>query len=110
MSREQNQNATLAVYVDESGNTRDVALATSLQGNQPSFALVGVAEPQDSYALDDIAAMIRDKCNIATRELKGRAVDRHPELFHLLAEALYDRGIPVFAELMDKHYYVVTNI
>jgi hypothetical protein len=102
----------LAVFVDESGNTGDAIVHTrtgAFQG-QPSFALACVGEASDGARLESILARIQGKHGMAGGELKGRVMKRRPTLVIDLMSMIYEEGVPVFVELMDKWYYVATNI
>jgi hypothetical protein len=96
--------------VDESGNTGDAAKMVDAFGGQPSFALVGVGEPSGSRKLDGIVQRLRQKYRIQSPELKSRALTRHPSLGLDLLESLLVESCPVFIELMDKQFYLSTNI
>ncbi len=106
----ESQDSAFLVYIDESGNTGDAALTTSLLGTQPSFALVAVAEVAGSQSLDSILDHVRRGVGLGGTELKGRAMDRYPHLLRELVQALHNSRTPVFVELMDKSFFVAANI
>lgn len=99
------------VYVDESGHSGDASSAAEKPlDDQPVFALVGLAEVTGSDRLGALLRDLREHHKIKSVEVKGRVMDRRPELVPDLLRELRDRQIPVFVELMDKRYFVATNI
>jgi hypothetical protein len=102
--------AGLVLYVDESGNDGDAAIVSNLTGDQPSFALVGIGEEDSSDVLHGIMGELRRRHRIKATEIKGRTLERHPELVFELVNAVTDAGLPLFVELMDKWFFVAANI
>jgi hypothetical protein len=102
----------LVVFVDESGNTGDAAIPSggTLIGPQASFALVGVGEEAGTETLGRVMTTIRARQGIHAAEIKGRAMDRRPGLVTELLHALREAGLPLFIEVMDKAYFVATNV
>lgn len=98
------------VFVDESGNSGDAIDPSSAFSGQPSFCLVGVGERSGSGVLAGILQELRSKYGIVAVEPKGRILRRRPKFIDELVEKLHGAGCPVFVELMDKHYYLCTNI
>jgi len=102
----------LAVFIDESGNTGD-AIVHAPSGafhGQPSFALACVGESAEGTRLPGILDRLRQKHRGLGAELKGRAMKKRPTLAMDLLGMLYEEGVPILIELMDKWYYVATNI
>ena len=100
------------VFIDESGNTGDAVVYTptgAFQG-QPSFALACVGDAADGARLTSIMDRLRAKYSASSKELKGRAAKKWPRLTIDLLGMLYEDGVPIFIELMDKWHYVATNI
>jgi hypothetical protein len=102
----------LAVYIDESGSSGDAAIVHGgrIAGAQASFGLVALGEEGGSGALARIVAELRGRHGVQATEIKARAMDRRPQLVLDLVTAIGDAGLPVFIELMDKAYFVATNI
>lgn len=103
----------LSFYLDESGNSGD---ALFQEGNnapildQPSFALAGIGCTQN----DDLACIVRNlkkKYNVQAKDLKASHVfSRKPKFIQELLETITTQKFPLFIELMDKRYFVATNI
>ena len=101
----------LTIYVDESGNSGDASSAgAAAPGDQPVFALVGLAEEAGSGSLASLLEELRLRHGIKSLEIKGRTMNRRPKLVPDLLRELHDRRIPMFVELMDKRYFVATNV
>lgn len=98
----------LVVYVDESGNTGDVAIRGSL--DQPTFALAGLGESEGTDRLAEIMLRLKSKHGIQAREIKTRTMDRYPEFVCELVDSICTADVPLFIELMDKHFFVAANI
>lgn len=103
---------SLVVFVDESGNTGDAAIVSGdkLVGEQPSFALVGLGAEDGVEGLSQIMIDVRTRHGIQANEIKTRVMDRRPGLVIDLINAVRIAGLPVFVELMDKAYFVATNV
>lgn len=101
----------LTIYLDESGNTGDAA-RTSAESlvDQPAFALVGLGERSGSGQLAALLADLRSRHRVGSREIKGRTMNRYPDLVPDLIKELHDRDIPVLVELMDKRYFIAINV
>ena len=103
----------LTLYLDEAGNTGDAVQKKDgpAFGDQPTFVLAAVAEHAGSGALGEIVAGLTRDHRIQADEIKGgQQIKRRPKLGLDLVERLLDGGHPVFAEVMDKRYYVVGNV
>lgn len=103
----------LSFYLDESGNSGD---ALFQEGNnnpivdQPSFALAGIGVAQTN----DLACIVHDlkkKYRVQANDLKASHVfSKKPKFIQELLEAIIIHKFPLFIELMDKRYFVATNI
>ncbi|HGO5291545.1 TPA: DUF3800 domain-containing protein [Photobacterium damselae subsp. damselae] len=98
-------------YLDESGNTGDLIKPEfSLQfGGQPLFALscVGV---DDEKAVADKLSDLKLKYGVEN-ELKSTEIYAYkPEFFLELAKYLVRNRVPIFVELVDKKFCIITNL
>jgi Protein of unknown function (DUF3800) len=103
----------LSVYLDESGNTGDAIFKRSIGysfSEQPSFALAGVAV-LNNRKLEEVVQELKLKHNVHAQELKAsRFFDKKPKFIQELIETLLEQEYPIFIELMDKRYFVASNI
>lgn len=103
----------LKFYLDETGSTGDAVQTstTSAFGDQPTFVLAATGEADGSKSLDVIVAGLIRHHRVQAEELKGvQQIKRRPRLVLDLVERLLDDNHPVFAEIMDKRYYVIGNL
>jgi hypothetical protein len=69
-----------------------------------------LGEAAGSSRLDSLLQDLRSKHGIKSVEIKGRVMDRRPSLVPDLLQELLERRVPVFAELMDKRYFIAMNL
>lgn len=100
----------MKLYIDESGNTGE---ALSQNGNfnfteQPYYVLSGLfADDETKEALEIFVADLKIKHHIQGNELKSKSIYKTKSNFLTeLIDYLTDKQIPIFTELMDKHYYI----
>ena len=102
---------SLVVYVDESGNSGDAAgRPQDPVTGQPTFALVALGEVEGSSALDKELLRLRRNHGLDAIEIKSRPMDRHPQFVAEVVAAICDSGSPLFVEVMDKQFFVATNL
>lgn len=100
----------LDVFVDESGNTGDAAHLAAAFGGQPSFALAGLGEEADSETFSRLLRDMRRRYRIQAPELKAKTVARRPQIAFDIVTEMRRASCPIFIELMDKQYYLATNL
>jgi hypothetical protein len=98
-------------YLDESGNTGDaLKIGASFDSfSQPIFCLscIGVDNPD----LDEFIKKIKNKYHIQANELKSTKIYKSkPKLILEVIEFIVSNDLPVFIEVVDKKYHVVSNI
>ncbi|OBT23456.1 DUF3800 domain-containing protein [Vibrio cyclitrophicus] len=99
-------------YIDESGNTGDVVKTGSNYdfGNQPLFALSAIGV-NDLEALDKKVAQLKRKHKIQQKELKSTKIYKNkPDFICDLIDYLILEKLPFFVELVDKKYFISSNI
>lgn len=98
-------------FLDESGNTGDLTLPTSIQRNQdqPFFVLscVGI---DDEAALAVEVSRLRTKYRIQAPELKFASVRNKPEFLRDLLKFLSDSSSPILIEATDKKFSICIHI
>jgi hypothetical protein len=99
----------LDVYIDESGNTGDIAGDEPFR-EQATFAVVGLVEVSGSGNAADVLAELRKKHRLQGAEVKSKSIRERPILLTDLITGLCHAGLTPFVELMDKRFYVATNI
>ena len=99
----------LVAYIDESGNTGDVAGVGAFE-DQSTFALVALLEPAGSGLAASVLAELRASHRLQGAELKSRTFRERPTLLTDLVVRLKDAGLTPFVELMDKRYFIANNI
>ncbi|MCO5396792.1 DUF3800 domain-containing protein [Ralstonia soli] len=98
-------------YIDESGNTggaTNSGKAYDFDG-QPTFALAALGL-HDQEAIAAVVEEIRAAHRIPAGELKSKSLTGQPEFVRDLVDAICDRTSPCFIEVVDKKFFVVTNI
>jgi len=98
-------------YIDESGNTGDLLKV----GAHPSFgaqrffgmACVGVA---DIGELEDEFKRLRSVHKLQGTELKSINLTKKPRVAGDLARFFIEKDWPVFIELIDKHYMIMSTL
>lgn len=100
------------LYVDESGNTGDLARTTPALdfGGQPVFSLaaIGIA---DECRLFENLTILRKKHNIQAAELKlSKLLKRKPAFALDVVNLLAESEFPFFVEVVDKKYQLAVSI
>ena len=105
----------LTVFIDESGNTGDIVISpkkfSSIE-TQPFFVLAGVGV-FDNCEKDiiDILNRLKKIHRIQLNELKAKKIVKNRERFiNELVNELYKNECPIFIELVDKKYFLISNI
>ncbi|MDD5447361.1 MAG: DUF3800 domain-containing protein [Methanocellales archaeon] len=100
----------MQVYIDESGQTGEVA--PNVLDNQPYFTLagLGVLEDQEN-SIEEKVKQLKEKHGITKIELTSKVVyPKYPNFMLDLFVFLNDLDCPLFVEMMDKKYYLSMNI
>ncbi|OAB44171.1 DUF3800 domain-containing protein [Paenibacillus glacialis] len=105
---------TLSVFIDESGNTGEAIILhkNNIFGNQPIFSLgaIGILDFQKDN-LENYLAVLKTKHRVQGDELKAKNLySSKPKFVLELIEYLLVNQIPIFVEIMDKKYYLSTQI
>lgn len=98
-------------YLDESGNTGDLSNVKidPYFAEQRMFGLAAFGTDLDDDFIRQFGT-IKAAHRIQAPEVKAKhAYDKPPFMLELL-DLLMARRCPIFIELVDKHYFVVTNI
>src|SRR5260370_38649987 len=98
-------------YLDESGNTGDLTLATPnfTFDNQPLFVVACVG-------IDDLAGLaaelnrLRKAHKIQSRELKFASIQKKPAFMHDLIAYARKHDLPIMIEVTDKRYAICIHI
>ncbi|SAK40118.1 DUF3800 domain-containing protein [Caballeronia ptereochthonis] len=102
---------TCSFYIDESGHSGDLVKSGTAYDflDQPYFALacVGVANEE---ALATLVTGLKAKHRLPAGELKSKSLTSKPAFAADLIEALLSDGLPVFAEVVDKRYFVCIQL
>ncbi|MDM3843460.1 MAG: DUF3800 domain-containing protein [Aphanizomenon gracile PMC638.10] len=100
-------------YLDESGNSGDAIPKTidNPFSDQPSFALVAIGLPENNN-MNDILGKLKKKYKVQTNDVKTSKLLFHkkPGFIKELIEIIIENNYPLFIELMDKKYYIASNI
>jgi len=98
-------------YIDESGHSGDAVKSGNAYDfkDQPFFVLAAVGV-EDEVTLAAKILELRDKHRIAEGEMKAKSLLNKPEFVCDLLEWACGSGMPVFAELVDKKYFLCMNI
>lgn len=99
-------------YMDESGNTGDIA-ATSNKldfGGQPVFSLAALGI-QNEESLAQALITLRREHNVQATELKlSKLIKRKPEFALGAIDLLTTSAFPFFVEVVDKRYQLAVSI
>lgn len=98
-------------YIDESGNTGDLSTVkiNSYFTEQRMFALAAFGCTLDDKMIDDFGK-IKSNHRIQVPEIKSKDVYNRPKFISDILDLLERNRCPIFIEIVDKHYFVVTNI
>jgi hypothetical protein len=97
-------------YLDESGNTGDLANAATLNfGDQPYFALACIGL-SDHTRFEAEFQHLRSNYGIRSREIKSSILKSKPQFGLDLVRLLLAQEASVFIEAVDKTFYICANI
>lgn len=99
-------------YIDESGNTGDVIKTGNNFdfGNQPLFVLSAIGI-NDLNTLHKKIVQLKKKHKIQQKELKSTKIYKSkPDFICDLVDYIKSERIPFFIELVDKKYFISSNI
>lgn len=104
----------MKLFIDESGNTGQV-LNANQQFNfhqQPVYVLAGIMlSPEKQTLTESFVLGLRTKYRIQADELKSSKIySSKPGLINELVSFVIDNDIPWFIELMDKKFYLNTQM
>ena len=100
------------LYLDESGNTGDLARTSSALdfGGQPVFSLAAIGISDEEHLSKSLLAL-RKKHNVQAAELKlSRLLKRKPDFALDAIDLLIQNKIPFFVEVVDKKYQLAVSI
>ena len=110
-----NTNQNLNIFIDESGNTGSILVDESgikdFHG-QPYFVLgsFGLFNNEIDRLTSKILRL-KKEYKINTQELKGiKIYKKNPEFAYHILSCLFSLKHPIFIELVDKKYFLSTNI
>ena len=84
------------VYIDESGNSGDVAGQPGAIATQPGFVLAAVVEGAQTRAAEELVSELRAAYGFQAKDLKWRSVAKKPRaLVHLVPELRRRNVVPV---------------
>ena len=101
----------LDYFIDESGQTGDIARLNTLSGfnEQPIFCLAAVGivdEPSLRREID----RLRQRHGIRLEEIKSSARRERPEFTYDVVKLVCSERYPFFLEVMDKKYYLAAHM
>lgn len=98
-------------YIDESGNTGDLSTVKidSYFTEQRMFTLAAFGCTLDQDFTDKFGAL-KAAHRIQAPEIKSKQIYDKPRFIIDLLDLLNTRHCPIFIEIVDKHFFVVTNI
>lgn len=98
-------------FIDESGQTGDVARLNTLSGfnDQPIFCLAAV-RVADEPSLEQKINLLREKHGVRLDELKSSARRERPEFTYGVVKLICTEGYPFFLEVMDKKFYLAAHM
>lgn len=98
-------------FIDESGQTGDVAKLNTLSGfnDQPIFSLAAVGVANEPFLEQEINRL-KKKHGIRLDELKSSARRERPEFTYGVVKLVCTEGYPFFLEVMDKKYYLSAHM
>lgn len=99
------------IYIDESGHSGDMINTGSSYDfkGQPFFALAGVGLG-DGHDWEERVAKLRTRHRIPEGELKSKSLTSKPKFSADVLNALLDEQLPLFVEVVDKRFFICTNI
>lgn len=102
------------LYIDESGNTGSTLYKNGKFNffEQPYYVLASILLDDNlSNFLSTFIKTLKNKYRINMYELKANKLyDSNYKFINELVDYIMDQKIPIFIELMDKKYYIATNI
>jgi Protein of unknown function (DUF3800) len=101
----------ITFYLDESGHSGDMVNGGEPYDfkGQPYFVLAAVGIKNEA-AMASCIAKLRQRHKIAPGELKSKSLQAKPKFIADLFNALYERRVPLFVELVDKRYFICVHI
>ncbi|MGR2929015.1 DUF3800 domain-containing protein [Acidithiobacillus ferriphilus] len=101
----------MTFYLDESGHSGDLVNCGGRYDftEQPFFVLAAVGLG-DEAAIATNVAELRKQHKISPGELKSRALQAKPKFVADIINKLYQNHVPLFVEVVDKRYFICTNI
>ncbi|WP_122677837.1 DUF3800 domain-containing protein [Pseudomonas viridiflava] len=105
-------NTEITYFIDESGNTGDLILGgeTLSYGGQPYFGL-GCLGIKDLTQFEADISALKLKHRIQSNDLKSTKIYKHKPAFILdLVKLIANDKIPFFIELVEKKFFVATNL
>lgn len=98
-------------FIDESGQTGDVARLNTLSGfnDQPIFCLAAVGLANE-LSLELEINRLKEKHGIRLDELKSSAWRERPEITYEVVKLVCLKRYPFFLEVMDKKFFLATHI
>lgn len=101
-------------FVDESGHSGDLAGTGDVLDfrDQPFFVLaaIGMPEGEELAGLTTEVEALRAAHRLQPGELKSKLLQSKPKFVVELLDAVLERGLPFFLEVVDKRYYVGVNL
>ncbi len=101
----------ISYYIDESGNTGDLARYDGLLGfgDQPYFSLAAVGIP-DIALVEEVLPALRRKHRVRIQELKSSALSDKPGFILDVVRLICDHDLPYFIEIVDKKFFLCMGI
>ncbi|MCC4610961.1 DUF3800 domain-containing protein [Xanthomonas campestris pv. esculenti] len=101
----------ITIYIDESGHSGDMTNSGNAYDfkGQPYFALAGVGL-KDGHDWADKINELRSRHRIPSGELKSKSLTAKPRFSAEVIHALLDQHTPLFVEIVDKRFFICTNI
>jgi hypothetical protein len=102
---------TVDYFIDECGQTGDIARLNTLSGlsDQPIFCLAAIGI-EDEPSLGQEINRLKEKHGVRLGELKSSARRERPEFTYDIVRLLCTERHPFFLEIMDKKYSLATHI
>ena len=99
------------IYIDESGHSGDMIHSGESYDfkGQPYFSLAAVGL-SDDYDWVGHVGELRKRYRIPSGEIKSKSLTSKPEFTASLINDLLDHKLPLFVEVVDKRYFICTNI
>jgi len=101
----------ISYYIDESGNTGDLAKYDALLGfgDQSYFSLAAIGIPNIAQIEEALPALKR-KHKVHAQELKSAALSDKPGFIVDVVRLICDHDLPYFIEIVDKKFFLCMGI